>query len=287
MFADLCRHIKTNGLQCRGVAIANSPFCYFHRRLHDRHAVFHSETTRGFLIPGQHIELGPLEDRESVQLSLSCVINALATGQLETKRATALLYGLQLASANAARLNLEPDQRMALRELLPGSPDSEVPGLDLALPGAVTDLDVDEEPFGDGSEDVDWAEAEHEARLIQNMLDDLHARKQLATPTPQPTNSHQIPTPEPKRLPTQSQPQPATLPTLSACIDPIPDLNPPSALSAPIRENPRSSSRPSPRRHRAKSASSLSSPTQPCALSAPIRANPRSVFPPFFSAPKL
>jgi hypothetical protein len=72
------------------------------------HYLPHHPATRGYLIPGQHIELSPLEDRESVQVALSLVINALATGQLETKRATALLYGLQLASINSANLNLKP-----------------------------------------------------------------------------------------------------------------------------------------------------------------------------------
>jgi hypothetical protein len=69
---DLCRHIKTNGLRCQDAAL--------------------TEATRGYLIPGQHIELTALEDheedRKSVQVSLSVVINALATGQLEIKRAT-------------------------------------------------------------------------------------------------------------------------------------------------------------------------------------------------------
>ena len=70
---ELCRHIKTNGLRCQDAAL--------------------TEATRGYLIPGQLIELTALEDheedRKSVQVSLSVVINALATEQpLEIKRAT-------------------------------------------------------------------------------------------------------------------------------------------------------------------------------------------------------
>ena len=98
----LCRHIKTNGLQCQAPSLSEGQWCYFHSRLHQRHSAFrHTPATRGYLIPGQHIELTTLEDRESVQVALSVVINALATGQLEPRRATALLYGLQLASSNA------------------------------------------------------------------------------------------------------------------------------------------------------------------------------------------
>ena len=80
---ELCRHIKTNGLQCKGAALAGGIWCYFHHRLHQRHSAFRpTQATRGYLIPGQHIELTALEDRESVQVALSVVINALAIGQL-------------------------------------------------------------------------------------------------------------------------------------------------------------------------------------------------------------
>ncbi|MCU1253006.1 MAG: hypothetical protein JWQ49_6035 [Edaphobacter sp.] len=134
---ELCRHIKTNGLQCKGAALAGGIWCYFHHRLHQRHSAFRpTQATRGYLIPGQHIELTALEDRESVQVALSVVINALATGQLDIKRATALLYGLQLASNNARGLSTEPFAANVVRAIEP-SPD----GLDLAQPGAVVELE--------------------------------------------------------------------------------------------------------------------------------------------------
>jgi hypothetical protein len=134
---DLCRHIKTNGLQCKGAALAGGIWCYFHHRLHQRHSAFRTtQATRGYLIPGQHIELTALEDRESVQVALSVVINALATGQLDIKRATALLYGLQLASNNARGLSTEPLAAKVVRAI-ELSPD----GLDLAQPGAVVELE--------------------------------------------------------------------------------------------------------------------------------------------------
>ena len=131
----LCRHIKTNGTRCKSPSLTDGLWCYFHHRLHQRHTAFRpTEATRGYLIPGQHIELTALEDRESVQTALSVVINALALGQLETSRATALLYGLQLASNNAARLRTEPSN--TIRTLEP-SPE----GLDLAEPQL-----IEEEP---------------------------------------------------------------------------------------------------------------------------------------------
>ena len=132
----LCRHIRTNGTRCKSPSLTAEKWCYFHHRLHDRHKTYrHTEATRGYLVPGQHIELTALEDRESVQLALSCVINALATGRLEAKRATALLYGLQLASNNARGLYTEPHAN-TVRTIEP-SPE----GLDLAEPGAVCEVE--------------------------------------------------------------------------------------------------------------------------------------------------
>jgi hypothetical protein len=126
----LCRHIKTNGLQCHSPALDDRQWCYFHHRLHGRHEKYRpTEATRGYLIPGQHIELTALEDRESVQVALSVVINALATGNLDIKRATALLYGLQLASNNARGLRTEPFAANVVRTIEP-SPE----GLDLGEP---------------------------------------------------------------------------------------------------------------------------------------------------------
>jgi hypothetical protein len=80
-------------------------------------------------MPGKQLELLALEDPESIQLALSMVINALATSSLDTKRATALLYGLQLASLNAARLCPKPSASDIVREI-ETSPD----GLDFTRP---------------------------------------------------------------------------------------------------------------------------------------------------------
>ena len=119
---ELCRHIKTNGDRCNSPRLLQSSFCYFHKRLHDQHAkaITPQSTeekrpilnTDGELIgmsnpPYPEVELGPLEDRASVQMAISTVLNALASGRLQQSRATALLYGLQLASTNCIRKHLE------------------------------------------------------------------------------------------------------------------------------------------------------------------------------------
>ena len=145
----LCRHIKTNGTRCKAPSLTDGLWCYFHARLHQRHQTFrHTEATRGYLVPGQHIELSALEDRESVQVALSVVINALATGKLEIKRATALLYGLQLASSNARGLHTEPYATSVVRSLEPSAD-----GLDLAQPETLETDDI--YLFNDDDDDED------------------------------------------------------------------------------------------------------------------------------------
>jgi hypothetical protein len=167
---ELCRHIKTNGLQCKAAALTGGLWCYFHHRLHQRHTAFRpTQATRGYLIPGQHIEHTPLEDRESVQVALSVVINALATGQLEIKRATALLYGLQLASNNARGLHTEPYAANTVRTIEP-SPE----GLDLAQPGATLNTD-DLYHFNDEEEDEDNEEEEFTEEQTNRLLETYSA----------------------------------------------------------------------------------------------------------------
>ncbi len=155
MLYPLCRHIKTNGSRCQCPSLNGQVWCYFHDRLHQRHSPFRTtETTAGSPAPGHHIELTALEDPESVQVALSMVINALATGHLETKRATALLYGLQLAAMNTPRLQLKPYAPNVVRII-----DSSPNGLDLASPGAFLEIG-EEENQDDQEHDEDETEAD-------------------------------------------------------------------------------------------------------------------------------
>ncbi|HUZ96907.1 MAG TPA: hypothetical protein VMU57_18535 [Edaphobacter sp.] len=129
MPTPLCRHVRTNGTRCGSPSLSGNQWCYFHNRLHHRHRGFrHTEASRGYLIPGQNLELLALEDAESIQLALSMVINALATSTLDTKCASALLYGLQLASLNASRLHPRPKASEVVRDYA-----TSADGLDLAI----------------------------------------------------------------------------------------------------------------------------------------------------------
>src|SRR6266702_3778607 len=143
MQVDLCRHIKTNGLQCRGAALCNSVFCYFHSRLHNSHELYRNKVHfQSAQIPHpRFLQLPAVEDRESAQLAISCVINALATGCITPKEANSLFYGLQLAAANARGLRIvrRPTQivRDVYKEPWVSIPDASP---DIAPPGRTCEI---------------------------------------------------------------------------------------------------------------------------------------------------
>ena len=97
---EICRHIKTNGRRCQSPALTDQFWCYFHDRLHFRHrSVLQAKRVAApapLLMP-------VLEDRESVQVAISLVAGAIATGHLDDKRTAALLKILTLANRNVGK----------------------------------------------------------------------------------------------------------------------------------------------------------------------------------------
>jgi hypothetical protein len=116
----LCRHIHTAGTRCGSPALVGMDFCFFHQRLHFRHKAYvYRGKMRKSYEDGTSVEIGTLEDRTSIQLALSLVINALAARDLEVKRGNAILYGLQLASMNLPRGgSLIPQPQQVVRAAL-------------------------------------------------------------------------------------------------------------------------------------------------------------------------
>jgi hypothetical protein len=116
-----------NGERCGCPALRDQPYCYFHRVLTAQHprqpepipTIVHPlDPTREPHVAATQptLNLPPLEDRESIQLAASMIIGALARNTLDTKRAVTLLYGLQVASANARKLNLSPSLNYIVTE---------------------------------------------------------------------------------------------------------------------------------------------------------------------------
>jgi hypothetical protein len=85
-----CRHIKTNGLPCEAPALKGVEFCYFHSKTHTIGAEPYAKFGP--------IQLPTPEDPASIQLSVARISNAILTGKLDLKKATALFYGLQIAA---------------------------------------------------------------------------------------------------------------------------------------------------------------------------------------------
>jgi hypothetical protein len=68
------------------------------------------------------LELPPVEDSASIQLALIQVIQALAAEQLDPRRAGLLLYGLQVASANAKNVRIRANSIRSISYTSEGIP---------------------------------------------------------------------------------------------------------------------------------------------------------------------
>jgi hypothetical protein len=143
MQVELCRHIKTNGIQCHAVALKESVFCYFHHRLNDGHRLYRSTLVgkRNLLDRGHIVALPALEDRLSVQLAISEVVNALACNFIDAKRANSLLFGLKLAVFNAKGLETISTPTQVVREFAPAPDILDSIAVDIAPEGRTCEIE--------------------------------------------------------------------------------------------------------------------------------------------------
>lgn len=174
MHTVYCRYIRTNGERCCAFAMRGQSHCFFHSQLNTRHERFArreaaeaaaAETTiltplkdhgihgngtpepqlldQQLLAPPEpeaNLDLPPLEDRDSIQLALSMLVSALGANRIETRRASAILYGLQVASANAAHLRPpDPDKLVIDTVRHPATGQFLAPDVD---PDCIKDADV-------------------------------------------------------------------------------------------------------------------------------------------------
>ncbi len=112
-FPNRCQHIKVNGTQCGSPALRRNKFCYFHKRHHEERLQLNLDRLKQDRARRRNvtIELPVLEDANSIQVSLMQVMRLIITGQIDSKTAGLLLYGLQIASSNLARTNFNPYMR--------------------------------------------------------------------------------------------------------------------------------------------------------------------------------
>jgi hypothetical protein len=182
MATTICRHIRINGDRCNALSLKNDVFCYYHARSREQHrntlpvdlptTVIHRFAPGKFSPEGRKLDpleiqyfspvdgvfelaLPPLDDRESIQVAISLLLSAVTKNRIDLKRASLLLYGLQIASANAKGLNLQTRSENTVTDPV----HDQNTGLDLA---------PDEEPgsgSGSGKPDCELA------RLIQREID--------------------------------------------------------------------------------------------------------------------
>jgi hypothetical protein len=140
---------------------------------------------KSLLDRGHMIALPPLEDRLSIQLALSEVINALACDFIEVKRANAMLLGLQIASRNTKGLDPFPQPHEVVRDAAPAPGMLESVAVDLAPPGLTCEIEESPNIIDAG-------------RLIDaNNVSDAASRSDAAGPDPLATCNLQPATPEP------------------------------------------------------------------------------------------
>ena len=98
-----CIHVDEDGNRCGSHAMRNQYTCYHHQS-EDMPSVF----------PNEAFPLDSVQDRAAIQIAIGDVLTRLAANTMDPKRATALLYGLQLAASN-----LPPHPRPARQPAAP------------------------------------------------------------------------------------------------------------------------------------------------------------------------
>jgi hypothetical protein len=98
----LCRHTKTNGLQCQSPALTTSAFCYHHQKLR--------RTRRSTISSGPGLStnvLHPLRNADSIRQALAMVLCGLAANRIHPKTAGRMTWLLQQAASDLHKGSLE------------------------------------------------------------------------------------------------------------------------------------------------------------------------------------
>ena len=94
-----CERTKIDGTPCGSPALPTSSFCFFHDRFREQHITLNQKPSG----PAAMV-LPVFEDAASIQIALWEVTRFLLTDQIDHKKAGLVLYALQTASSNLARM---------------------------------------------------------------------------------------------------------------------------------------------------------------------------------------
>ena len=90
--AARCTHIHVGGAQCGSPRVRGKKLCYMHERL---------EETRS-----AKLDLGSMEDPDSIQVAISKLQGAIIEGKLDYRQVGQLAYTIQLAAWNVTRTSM-------------------------------------------------------------------------------------------------------------------------------------------------------------------------------------
>jgi hypothetical protein len=215
-----CRHIRPSGRRCQSFALRGKPFCYHHESVNAHLRTLHppDDGTENILHPmnlsAERFQREPilaeyfsktraplelrfpaLEDADSIQLSLSMVLTALGQNRIDLKRASGMIYALQVAAANVR--NTTHDAPHTVTEVLTDdagnlmSPDEDpeeiVEGeLETQRILEAIQQEQDEERAAEVDEDDDYIEGEDDEAYLRRTAYTVTASRELPPATAQP-----------------------------------------------------------------------------------------------------
>ena len=95
--AARCRHVHLNGNQCGAPRVKGKKLCHMHERM---------EETKS-----EKIDLGPMEDPDSIQMAIRKLQGAIIEGKLDQRQIGQLAYTIQLAAWNVTRTSVVARER--------------------------------------------------------------------------------------------------------------------------------------------------------------------------------
>jgi hypothetical protein len=87
--AARCQHMHVSGEQCGSPRVRGRKLCYMHERMEEART--------------QKLDLGPMEDPDSIQVAIRKLQSAIIEGTLDNKQVGQLAYTIQLAAWNVTR----------------------------------------------------------------------------------------------------------------------------------------------------------------------------------------
>jgi hypothetical protein len=90
--AARCQHVHTNGDQCGAPRVRGKKLCHMHERIEEAKA--------------EALDLGSMEDPDSIQVAIQRLQKAIIDGKLTGKQVGQLAYTIQLAAWNVTRTSM-------------------------------------------------------------------------------------------------------------------------------------------------------------------------------------